>query len=437
MSEKKDQEYFSDGLSEELIDMLTKVPDLRVPARTSSFYFKGKQATIADIAKALGVAHLLEGSVRRSGNTVRITVQLIRADSGYHIWSETYDRQLGDLFKIQDDIANSVIRALKMSLLNGTPSPAPKTANSDAYTLELKGRYFLNRRGTGGIDKAVDYLQQAVKLDPNFAEGWARLSTALMVRSQGLGLTPWRSAREEALAAAERALALDPNLAYAHLAIARIRFVDGKWQEAQESYERARSLDPNRGLEVGAWLAQSRGELDEAIQLLERHAVQEPLDVYSYNALADVYYQAGRLPEAEATARKAVELEPSAVGVPVMLGQILVARGAAEEGIAEIKRDPDERNRNYGLAWAFQTLGRKADADAALSDLERTSATTLPSSIAAIYAMRNERDQAFAWLERAYQHQDDLSDLAVDPDFKNLRDDPRFKAFLRKMNLPE
>ena len=173
MSEKKDQEYFSDGMSEELIDMLTKIPDLRVPARTSSFYFKGKQATIADIAKALSVLYLLEGSVRKSGNTLRVTAQLIRADDGYHLWSETYDRQLDNVFKVQDEIAGAVVKALKMSLLGSTPKP-PTTQNTEAYTLYLQARYFADRSwDPDNQRKAVELLQQAVRLDPSFARGWA------------------------------------------------------------------------------------------------------------------------------------------------------------------------------------------------------------------------------------------------------------------------
>ena len=190
MSEKKDQEYFSDGLSEELIDMLTKVPDLRVPARTSSFYFKGKPTKIPDIAKELGVAHVLEGSVRKSGNHLRVTAQLVRADNGYHLWSNTYDRKLDDIFKVQDDIADAVVKALKVSLLAAQGSRAPATMNMEAYTLMLKAHYFLTMSGTqDAVEKATDYYQQAVRLDPTSAPAWAGLSRGLaestLSRSRG------------------------------------------------------------------------------------------------------------------------------------------------------------------------------------------------------------------------------------------------------------
>src|SRR6266404_5330868 len=218
MSEKKDQEYFSDGLSEELIDMLTKVPELRVPARTSSFYFKGKQATIADIAKALSVTHVLEGSVRKAGNHLRITAQLVRADNGYHLWSETYDRQLDDIFKVQDEIAGEVVKALKISLGANEAPRAVVTSNPAAHALLLQAEYFFNRATPDGYTKAIGYYQQAVRLDPNSALGWAGLSMVLTASWQNQWLPHGRTFQQQralALQAAERAIALDPKLGVA------------------------------------------------------------------------------------------------------------------------------------------------------------------------------------------------------------------------------
>jgi TolB-like protein len=221
MSEKKDQEYFSDGLSEQLINLITKVPELRVPARTSSFYFKGKQATIAEIARALNVAHVLEGSVRKSGDTLRITAQLIRVDNGYHLWSETYDRKIDDIFKIQDEIAGAVVKELKVSLLGTEPPHAKPTANTEAYTLYLQGQQAARRYTRADTEMAIGYLQQAVEADPNFAPAWSALAG---VYGWSFGLfgtrTDHEQARKQVSDAAGRALALDPQLAEAHMRMA-------------------------------------------------------------------------------------------------------------------------------------------------------------------------------------------------------------------------
>ena len=225
LSEHKDQEYFSDGLSEELIDLLGKTPGLRVPARTSSFYFKGKQTTLGEIAQSLKVAHVLEGSVRKAGSNVRITADLVRVSDEAHLWSETYDRKLDDIFKLQDEIAGAVVRALKVSLL---ATDAPKTtpaANIDAYTLYLQGRSLYERFNLADNLKAQDYLQQAIKLDPKFAPAWAELSRARLIAFAAFGASSFEESHAAALEAANQALKLDPNLALGHVAMGQVLFV--------------------------------------------------------------------------------------------------------------------------------------------------------------------------------------------------------------------
>jgi TolB-like protein len=233
MSEKKDQEYFSDGLSEELIDMLTKVPELRVPARTSSFYFKGKQATIADIAKALGVTHVLEGSVRKSGNTLRITAQLIRVDTGYHVWSETYDRKLDDIFQIQDEIAKSVVNGLKVSVLGGTIPRATPTANHDAYMLYLQAKEMHYRGTSDNSRKAIEYLQKALELDPDFSQGWLTLASFLAADYNLFSPVSHDETRELISSALDHARKLEPSLLPIHVVMGRVLYeVDWSWQAA-------------------------------------------------------------------------------------------------------------------------------------------------------------------------------------------------------------
>jgi TolB-like protein/tetratricopeptide (TPR) repeat protein len=438
MSEKKDQEYFSDGLSEELIDMLARISALRVPARTSSFYFKGRSEDIPTIGRRLMVANVLEGSVRKAGNHLRITAQLVRADTGYHIWSQTYDRPLDDVFKVQDEIAGAVTKALKVALRVGESPPAASAVNTEAYNLRLQARFFRFRGERGDIQKSVELYRQAVQLDPASAVAWAEFARALLAYSAGYQIVPWRQGREPAMRAAERALTLDPRLAQAYGVIAWIKSEDWDWAGAQAADERARALDPQFNDNVDSFLAMTLGNVSEAVALAERSVVTDPLNHFSYNNLVDLYVIQGRLEKAEAAARKAVELSPTGVSEAVRLGEVLVRRGEAQAGLAEIEREPAARLRDASLAWAFQYLGRKAEADAALAHIESSYADVAAYDIATLYAMRGERDRAFSWLERAYQQHDyNLSYILAEPDLASLHQDPRWKPFLRKMNLPE
>src|SRR5882762_861524 len=441
MSEKKDQEYFSDGLSEELIDMLTKLPELRVPARTSSFYFKGKQATIADIAKALSVAHLLEGSVRKSGNTLRITVQLVRADNGYHLWSQTYDRKLDDIFKIQDEIASAVVKALKVSLL-GDAVPKPKgTGNVEAYTLYLQGRAGVLRAGTAAdFEKAADYLQQALRLDPKFAPAWVWLS---VVRSVQAGwVIPLQQGYEEARRAASQAQALDPNLSEAHAVMGQLHlYYDWDWARTHAEVQKALELDPSNPYAwlFGGRLAQVRGHYDEALESYQRAVASDPLNAFVHKYIGYSNYLMGRFAEAQAAFRKAADLDPGkGVFFSIGPGLVKLASGEPTAALAEFERVKDDDDRGFGRAITYHALGRKADADLALAEYEEKYAEADPYRIAEIYAFRGEVDRAFAWLDRAYRQRDGgLPVVRGDPVLKNLHSDPRFKAFLRKMNLPE
>jgi TolB-like protein len=441
MSEKKDQEYFSDGLSEELIDMLTKVPDLRVPARTSSFYFKGKPTKIPDIAKELGVAHVLEGSVRKSGNHLRVTAQLVRADNGYHLWSETYDRQLDDVFKVQDEIARAVVKALKISLMGGSLPESTGTQNIEAYNLFLQARsMFRHANEPADYERIAEYLRRAVDADPQFANAWALLSRALLAVATPTDVRPDHQLIEEARRVAKQALKLNSALSGPHLAYANILWgIDFDLRDAETQIHQALELAPNSP-EVLYWaatLTMYRGQFDRALELAQKSIAIDPVDPSAYATLAWIYYFEGKYPEALAANRKMLDLDPGAhYAYHERAAFVLLAKGDPAAAISEIESDKEVREKCSCLVLAYDALGRKGEADATLANLEKHHADDLPFEIGFVYANRGELDQAFGWFNRAYRQRDTLLyNLKVSLWTRNLRSDPRFNALLRKLDL--
>jgi TolB-like protein len=440
LSEGKDQEYFSDGLSEELIDLLGKIPGLHVPARTSSFYFKGKQTTLADIAKALKVSHVLEGSVRKAGNNVRITADLVRVDDEAHLWSETYDRKLDDIFKLQDEIASAVVKALKVSLLSGDAPKVAHAANIGAYTLYLQGRSFIERGNLADNLKGQEYLQQGLKLDPTFAPAWTELSKARLVAFAAFGGATLEESRPGIVDAATQALKLDPQLAAAHAALGQSLFaMDWDWEGADREVKRALELDPNDpdSLYLAAEIAVSQGRYPDARRLAQSAIDADPLRALGYRMLGTANYLGGRLADAEAAIRKALEVSPTGDSLHYKLALVLLGRKDAQGALAEMEREPHTGWRQQGLPLALDALGRKADADRALVIADKAAAQGWAYQTALIYANRHDFERVFALLDQAY----DLHDpgLAVfvkgDPLLQSLRADPRYKALLRKMKL--
>jgi adenylate cyclase len=441
MSESKDQEYFSDGLSEELIDHLAHAADLKVIARTSSFQFKGKNEDMRTIGQRLGVANLLEGSVRKWGNKLRITVQLVRADTGYHIWSDTYDRKADDIFKIQDEIAAAVVQELKASLIEGSTDNATGTQNTEAYYLFLQGRAISRGASTGpDYEKTIDYFRRALKADPNYAQAWADLSAALSEKGED-GFAPMETVRQEARQAAERALELAPGLGEAHVAMARYLIIDElDIVGGEREVKRALAIEPNNQWAL-AWaggLASRRGQFQDATTLLQKSIANDPVNPYRYNDLANNYYLSGNYSEALNAFRRMLDLIPGYKYKHVFLGQVLLAQGKPLSALAEYDLDTDE-NVRLGCecrALALDALGRKAEADAALSYLIKNHADDNPYGIAVVYASRGNLEPAFNWLDRAYRQRDaGLLELKVDPSLKNVQSDPRVVALLKKLGL--
>ena len=426
MSSDKEQDYFSDGLTEEMIDLLGQVPDLRVPARTSSFYFKGKNEPISNIAQQLKVAHVLEGSVRKSGNTIRVTTQLIRADSGYHLWSSTYDRDVKDIFKVQDEIAAAVVAALKMQLLpTQEVLNQHRTANTQAYEQYLLGRQSLNRGTDEGLQRAVTALQRAIALDPNYATAYAWLAVALS----------FMNADAEAIVAASRAVALAPGLAEAYAARGYVRWrIQWDWSGARADLEKALQLDPrdstSRRRYAGLLLA--LGELPEATAAVQTAIKLDPLDGPNWIVLSRCLSATGDYVAAHRAVTRLLEISPEYSRWELAMIELLEGQTVEAQRIA--------KQQSYAslVAMAEHTLGHAKESQQALDEWITKYGKDSPTSVAEVYAWRAEADKAFEWLERAYRQRDqDLSYLKVDPLLAHLRGDPRYKALLRKMNLPE
>jgi TolB-like protein/serine/threonine protein kinase/Flp pilus assembly protein TadD len=447
MSENKDQAYFSDGLSEELIDQLTKVPDLTVPARTSSFYFKGKQATIGEIAKVLGVAQVLEGSVRKSGNTLRVTAQLIRADNGYHLWSETYDRNMDDVFKIQDEIAAAVVKALKVSLLAGSSADISETRSVESFDLYQKA-IFEYTQNTGGdlTQDILDLLHRSLKIDPSFARAWALLSRALVfqVIHRPDSVANPGAVRAEAMQAAERAAALSPNLTEAHVALGRAyELLERDLGKAEGEFNRALQLSPRNSdaLMQLSSIAARTGRADMRASFAERALAADPLNPYVLAMNGRMNLALGKLNEAEVLFKRLKEVSPQDAYIASNLGLIFLLQGKPAEALAEFEKEGwNDDLKSWYEALIFPELGRRAEADAALLALEhgKDAANKDGLYIAEIYAYRGDKEQALSWLEKAYEaNPQQLGNQAIESELlNNVKTDPRFEA-LRKKTLPQ
>ena len=437
LSPGKDQEYFTDGLSEEVLNVLARIPRLRVTGRTSSFQFKGRNEDLRVIGQKLNVTTLLEGSVRKAGTHVRITAQLVKAADGFHLWSETYDRELDDIFAVQDDIARSVAGALKVTLLGAEASrPAP---DPEAYNLVLRARYVLQQSTAENDGKAQALLQQALERDPKYAEIWDTLAIVAMRRfEQGQTLAAKEEALREWESAVRRALALDPDLAGAHSKLARLQRLRWDFKAAEQSMKRALELAPGDAgvIAYAAGLASTFGRFDEALALEKQGMEIDPLDLMAHYNLGFRYLAAGRPGAAAEELRKYIERSPQGSGAHGMLADAYILQGRPAEALAEYEKEPDPSARLAGLALAQHALGHRQASDKALLELV-TSYGDQARLIAEVHAYRGETDLAFAVLERACEKRDpDLVYLKPSYFLPPLHGDPRWRALLTKMGLP-
>jgi TolB-like protein len=442
MSQAHDQEFFADGMAEQILDLLAKIPSLKVIARTSSFQFKGKPEDARVVGEKLGVATLLEGSVRKSGERLRVAAQLIRTADGSQLWSEVYDREVRDVFHTQDEIADAVVSALKVSLL-GAPQPRPSpTTNTEAYTLYLQALETSRGYSASNQEKARAQIEQALALDPNFAPAWSLLADVYSHAMVFGTRDSFEKVKERMTEAAHRALAIDPKLADPHVTLAGNFFVDYDYVTSQRELMRALELEPQNidALSLSTYLAIAACRLDDAERDARKLIERDPLSVDSYRALGTALWFHGRLAEAESVFRRAIALSPGAESMYYRLTLVLLSAGRAQDALQVADTEPGEGWRLDARAAALDALGRRAEAGLAIAKALADPVTRVSASYqqAQIYAHRGDRERAFEWLERAHEARDPgfVSYLKCDPMLVPLRSDPRYKAMLGELNLP-
>jgi TolB-like protein/DNA-binding winged helix-turn-helix (wHTH) protein/Flp pilus assembly protein TadD len=439
MSEKKDQEYFADGMAEEIIDLLAKIPILKVIGRTSSFQFKGKTEDLRNIGSQLGAAYLLEGSVRTSGDRVRVAVQLIDSRSGLPRWSQTYDRNFGEVLKLQDEIATRVVRLVENDAYYSEIVSGKTLRSPEAYTAYLQGRYAKDRYDQPGLEQAMSDFQRAMELDPTFADAAAGLANVYL-NLGAFGLLPPAVAYEKGRLAAQLALKLDPNQYEAHAVLSNIHInYDWDWPAAEREFKLALVGAPEfAARQEDSLLSLTMGRCDDALRAINLGLAGDPMDPDGHFFLGLAQLCRGRLPEAQAALNRVIELSPTYTFAHYELGLVELARNDAERALAEFSKESSEGARIVGPALAYFTLGRNAESNAALAQLIKSYSAVSPSAIASVYAFRGESDEAFKWLERAYTERDTLLPaIKYRTEFYRLHDDPRYKALLKKLNLPE
>jgi len=443
LSEKHDQEYFADGMAEEILDLLVKIPHLNVIGRSSSFQFKGLNEDLRALGAKLGVGYIVEGTVRRAGDKIRVTAQLIDTHTGADVWSDGYDRDLGDVLALQGQIAAAVARQLQIGVGADQPPSLRKLTSTEAYTHYLRGLSAYNRLNTEGTAEARSEFEQTLALDPSFvraAEHLALTGVQAALNQVDFAAPEWRQAQE----AAAQALRVDSDSAVAH-AVLGVMHAEFEFDWAAADAELNKALASNVRdpvtLDFAARLAIHRGWRDEALRRIGASLALDPLNPYALETRGIIYYLSGDYPSAEGDVRKVTQISPTFFGAHCIVGNVLLARNQPEAALKEMDLETSPLCFLVGHALAFHALGRNAESDRALSELLRESVNTYPwwpTGVAMVYAYRGETDRAFEWLEKAYKIRDPdiLLWARYDPMFVSLHQDPRFAALVRRMNLP-
>jgi TolB-like protein len=438
MSPDRDQEFFSDGLSEQVLDLLAKVPQLRVIARTSSFSFKGKEVDAATISRTLGVSHLLEGSVRKSGNHLRISAKLVRASDSSQVWSETYDRNLEDVFRIQDEIAGAVVAQLRVTML-GTSIPESQITNPAAYVDYMRARQLYRSRTRDGLEQASALLEHVVAVDDKYSPAWRLLSQTYSARAW-VGFLPLHEGFAKARAAIQRAIDIDASDAAAIAVLADLTLdYDMSLPETARLLKRALSLSPTDEtvLSAAGNLTGTTGDGRRTIAIYEELVRRDPVSGDAWGSLGFAYIVFGRYADAIAALRKRLELEPDAVFAHEILGEALILSGNLDGALAEMQREPHDTMRRLGLSFVYAAQGRREKSQRLLEEVGREH-PDFSSPVAAGYARLGMADEAFEWLDRALLERDGgVLEVRAGPLFQPLRRDPRYLPLLRRIGLSD
>ena len=436
-----DEEYFSDGLSEELIADLAQVKGLKVIGRNSSFRFKGQKEDSWTIGEKLGVSTLLEGTVRKQGDRVRIVAELVNASDGSELWSRTFDRELKDIFNVQAEIAQAVATSLELTFLkakNGRGKNEP-TSGVAAHNAFLQGHFYFQRRSLEDYAKAVGFFDQAIHLDPEYAVAYAERSEAWSWIGD-LKAEQQEAAWSKAASDAESAVAIEPELAGAHAALGWVRFfVQWRIADGLAELRRAQQLAPwnPTANDLLARVMVYLGQFDEAEKLARQAIERDPLAYQARASLARLLFIQGKLDEADASAQKAAELQPTAAGNHRWQVFVAMQRGDGEAALREAELEPDERYRRFEVALAQYARRNQPAADAALAELIARDGNVMAYQIAEVYAWRGEKDKAFEWLQISLDNHDTgLLSLMIDPLMRGLHDDNRYTSVLGKVGLP-
>jgi len=446
LSLQKDQEYFCDGLAEELINRLTNIEDLKVPARTSAFSFKGKDLDYREIGEKLNVEMVLDGSVRKEGNKLRITIQLIKVADGFPVWSKTYQRNIEDTFDLWDEISLAIVDNLKIKLLGREKAKLVKryTENIEAYNRYIKGRYFWNKRTKEGFKKGVEYFEQAIEEDPSYTLAYAGLADCYNLLGDYIYLPP-KEAFPKAKEAALKALSIDNTLAEAHTSLAFVlSCYDWDWEGAEREYNHAIELNPGYAI-THLWYAHFLANLkrhDEAIAEIKRAQELDPLSLIINNEVGHIFYKARQYDKAIEAFQKTLEMNPEFWKTQHDLAFTYLQKGMYGEAIKKIQKAKEFSKglvlyHDILIGTAYVRMGKIEEARKVLHNLlEGSKQVYVLPSIADIYFALGENDQGFKWLERAYEERLPwMKALKIDPAYDNVRSDPRFKALLKKMNL--